>query len=263
MEREVEHGLVLTICHTLLKAPAKDVYLATVEDGDDIVGCSWRTPPHKAGITRAPEPALRCLVDDLIDRFGDLPMVLGPEPDVRIFAGLWSERLGTSARPGKRQRVYEIRELSSVKIPPGLFRPAVEEDTPIVIPWFRSFEQEVEATVSRDPVEAAHERINSGRLFLWQDEQITCMAARTQPTPRGAGINYVYTPPEFRRRGYASACVAALTGRLLAQGRTHCFLFTDLANTSSNAIYQAIGYRPVCDMSDYVLASPTGHQQPT
>jgi predicted GNAT family acetyltransferase len=67
------------------------------------------------------------------------------------------------------------------------------------------------------------------------------------PTPNGIRINAVYTPPEFRRRGYASACVAEVSQRMLDSGRKFCFLFTDLANPTSNKIYKAIGYRHVAD----------------
>jgi hypothetical protein len=66
----------------------------------------------------------------------------------------------------------------------------------------------------------------------------------------------VYTPPEHRRRGYASALTAALTERLLAGGRRFCFLFTDLANPTSNAIYQRIGYRPLGDVDRYRFDLP-------
>jgi hypothetical protein len=63
----------------------------------------------------------------------------------------------------------------------------------------------------------------------------------------------VYTPPELRRRGYASHCVAELSRALLAEGYDFCALFTDLANPTSNHIYQEIGYRPVCDYDSYGL----------
>ena len=62
-------------------------------------------------------------------------------------------------------------------------------------------------------------------------------------------------PPERRRHGYASACVAALSERLLSEGRRFCFLYTDLANPTSNAIYQKIGYQPVCDVDAYAVGS--------
>ncbi len=60
-------------------------------------------------------------------------------------------------------------------------------------------------------------------------------------------IGPVYTPPEHRGHGYASAAVAEISRRFLAAGSRPC-LFTDQANPVSNRIYQAIGYRPVVDM---------------
>ena len=66
----------------------------------------------------------------------------------------------------------------------------------------------------------------------------------------------MYTPPEFRGRGYASACVAAASQAQLDAGRRFCFLFTDLANATSNHIYQEIGYEPVRDVEVYRFGEP-------
>jgi hypothetical protein len=63
----------------------------------------------------------------------------------------------------------------------------------------------------------------------------------------------VYTPPRFRRRGYASALVAELSRRLLDDGRDYCFLYTDLANPTSNRIYMDVGYELVCESADYAF----------
>ena len=59
-------------------------------------------------------------------------------------------------------------------------------------------------------------------------------------------VQLVFTPPELRGHGFASACVAVVTARELAAGRTP-MLYTDLANPTSNAIYQRIGYRWVTE----------------
>jgi predicted GNAT family acetyltransferase len=77
------------------------------------------------------------------------------------------------------------------------------------------------------------------------------MVGYSGPTPNGIRIAPVYTPPELRGGGYASACTAETTRRLLKDGRRFCFLYTDLANPTSNSIYQRIGYRPVCDVDQY------------
>ena len=38
-----------------------------------------------------------------------------------------------------------------------------------------------------------------------------------------------------------------MSQKLLGEGRKFCFLYTDLANPTSNAIYQRLGYQPVSD----------------
>ena len=79
----------------------------------------------------------------------------------------------------------------------------------------------------------------------------TAMWAR--PTPNGVTINGVYTPGARRNRGYASACVAALSQRMLDEGQEFCCLYTDLSNPTSNDIYLSIVYQPVCDSDDYLF----------
>jgi len=91
-------------------------------------------------------------------------------------------------------------------------------------------------------------------VSLWEDGRPVSLASFGNPTPNGIRIGPVYTPPEYRRRGYASALVAELSERLLA-GRRFCFLFTDLANPTANRIYEQIGYRRVCEAAEIVFES--------
>ena len=46
---------------------------------------------------------------------------------------------------------------------------------------------------------------------------------------------------------------AAVSAERLASGRTFCFLYTDVANPTSNKIYTDIGYEAVCDSIDYAF----------
>jgi predicted GNAT family acetyltransferase len=87
---------------------------------------------------------------------------------------------------------------------------------------------------------------------LWDDGGPVSFAAFGNPTPNGIRIGPVYTPPELRRRGYASALVAELSTRLLAD-RRFCFLYTDLANPTANKIYERIGYQRVCESAEIVF----------
>ncbi len=102
------------------------------------------------------------------------------------------------------------------------------------------------------PPSTAEDRIAQGAVYLWDDGGApVTMAAWAGPTPNGVRVNLVYTPPELRGRGYATACVARLSQLLLEQGRRFGFLCTDIANPTPNRIYRRIGYRPVCDVSEY------------
>lgn len=83
------------------------------------------------------------------------------------------------------------------------------------------------------------------------------MAAWTGKTPSGVRINFVYTPRELRGRGYATACVSALTRQQLEQGSAFCWLYTDLSTAASPNIFKRIGYRPVSDVSEYYLRAET------
>ncbi len=60
-------------------------------------------------------------------------------------------------------------------------------------------------------------------------------------------IGPVYTPPAARRQGYAAGATHACSQDALDQGAEQVVLFTDLANPTSNGIYQQLGYRHLDD----------------
>jgi predicted GNAT family acetyltransferase len=149
-----------------------------------------------------------------------------------------------------------IHELTRVEWPaasvPGAFRIATPADEELAAAWISAFHADVgEPMASADSI--ARARIAAGGLFFWDDAEPASMAGVVGRTPGGVRIALVYTPPPKRGRGYASACVAALSQRMLDAGNRFCCLYTDLANPTSNAIYRRLGYRPVCDSGMYVL----------
>ena len=118
-----------------------------------------------------------------------------------------------------------------------------------------------EALEPADPAEVAGmtDRWLAGRgraLYLWEDGEVASLAGIGSPTPHGVRVGPVYTPPDRRGRGYASALVAGISQAALDAGRTFCFLFTDLANPTSNHIYETIGYRPVRDVDMWRFERP-------
>jgi predicted GNAT family acetyltransferase len=154
-----------------------------------------------------------------------------------------------------RLRVYELREVNPpTRIPDGQMRRATIADTSLVTDWYHEFTKEALEEGSREEARKVASRfIALGSVYLWEDGEPVSMAFRTRPTRHGCTVTGVYTPPDRRGRGYASACVAGLSQILLDSGYQVCNLFTDLANPTSNSIYQRIGYRPVCDFIDHAF----------
>ncbi len=257
MRDEAEHNLLLGIAYRLAASAegyAQPIYLATVEDEYGVAGCAFRTPSYKLGLTRMPEEALPLLVEDVARVYDTLPAVLGPEPQVQRFAEGWSRKQGVPTRPGMRQRIYQLDRVTlPAPMPPGRLRAATPADADLTAQWIAGFNADTHMH-GPDPRAFAGERIAHGALYFWDDDGPASMAGWTARTPNGARVGYVYTPPARRGRGYASACVAALSRHLLGTGLAFCFLYTDLANPTSNRIYQRIGYRPVCDVMDYDFA---------
>lgn len=85
---------------------------------------------------------------------------------------------------------------------------------------------------------------------IYEVELVDPPAATTEPVAGVARIGAVYTPVDRRRRGYAGACVAAVSAGVLAAGR-RCILYTDLGNPTSNSVYRRIGYRAVAECLRY------------
>ena len=255
LERESEHNLFIGICGQIREGRYADAYLATVERDGAVVGAAWRTPPHNVGISHLDSPgALDVLARDVHDLYGTIPGVLAAKDDARRFAELWTSLSGQRCSVHQEQRIYELTE---VRMPSGVSgepREATFADRDLLIDWQAAFSVEATGGSGSGAETVVDYRLDpsstAGQLFWW-DGEVVSWTGYSGPTPNGIRIAPVYTPPALRGRGYASACVATLSQRLLDSGRRFCFLYTDLANPTSNSIYQKIGYRPVRDVDQY------------
>jgi GNAT superfamily N-acetyltransferase len=159
----------------------------------------------------------------------------------------------------RRQRLYRLADLVwPDPVPAGKARLAGDADAALTAGWFAAFADEVDDMgKGEDQSAAARDRISHGGVTVWEaDGRPVCIACNTLTVAGQVRIGPVYTPPEQRGHGYASAATAAASQRLLDAGAQEVLLYTDLANPVSNSIYQRIGYRPVEDR--VVLAFSAG-----
>jgi uncharacterized protein len=250
---EARHNLILGIAGTLRTTPGRysEQRFWVVGGEGETVAAALQTPPHNLVLARPRrEGALEWLADGIDE---ELPGVTGARPEVDAFAAFWSRRHGVASRIEREMGLYALDRVEPVPEAAGRSRRAAEADAPLLVDWLRAFGAEVlnEGDPDRDnPRQLVEHRLTSSEagFVLWEDgDEPVSLAGWSGPTPNGIRIGPVYTPPDLRGRGYATALVAELSAALLEQGRRFCFLYTDLANPTSNAIYERIGYVRVCE----------------
>ena len=257
--REAEHNLALGLLGRLQtdrRLYGFDPTFVVVEDRDEVIGCLLRTPPHGVVLSRFENLAgVDVVAAEVADMHPGLPGVVGPSSEAARFADGWSRTTGTPARIGFRQRVHAAAEVHTLPRAPGRMRAPHPDELPMMVDWLSAFADEAlhEAPHVED-IELTYRRREAdpdGAWLVWDDDGPVSLAAYGNPTPNGIRVGPVYTPPEQRGRGYATSLVAELTAERLAEGCAYCFLFTDLANPTSNAIYARIGYEPVADWDQW------------
>jgi predicted GNAT family acetyltransferase len=218
-------------------------------DAGPVGGTLLGTRPYPMLLGNVPAATARELADVLADRRRHLTGVAAERSVARAFAEAWERRTGATAEETLRQRLYRLERLAMPRpLPPGAARIADGSDLDLVLAWHRAFAREIQGAEGRNPVRLIEDKIAYGGVVLWEAGGApVAMAARTAIVSGMARIAPVYTPPEHRRRGYGAAATAALTQWTLDAGAHDVVLFTDLANPTSNAIYQRLGYRPLTD----------------
>jgi predicted GNAT family acetyltransferase len=263
---EARHNLVLGISSTLVQKP--DLYpvfdLWVVSDEDDVAAVAVRTSPLNLVLAQpATDAALDALVDRLLSEGQDLPGVVAAIPELDTFVGAWTAGRDVDATIIFRHGIYELRQVMSVPSAAGGARPATPEDRDLAIRWALAFADEVlPEELDRERhvrlVEARLQATEDSGLWIWEDGgEPVSLSGYGGSTPHGIRIGPVYTPPEHRGRGYATSLVAEQSRWLIGSGRSFCFLYTDLDNPTSNALYRRIGYRMVAEAKE-VRFDPRG-----
>jgi predicted GNAT family acetyltransferase len=251
-------GLLLGICLQLGRDPGgteAPPCLKTVRDGGGLVLAAVMTPPYKLvvyGHQGDLVDGAGVLVDSLLADGWTIPGVLGPSDAARRVVEAWAARTGQPYELERRQVVYQLREVQTPVPERGRLRLAAEADIPLVARWRHDVYAELFGHADRaEALRVAELGIAAGDVCLWDDGGPVSMAMKVRPVGSGISVSRVYTPPELRGRGYATACVGELSRLLLASGWRRCTLYADQGNPAANRVYEKVGYRPVCDYDEY------------
>ncbi|MGA4841275.1 GNAT family N-acetyltransferase [Streptomyces sp. G45] len=258
---------LLTVADTL-RTRGKHVYgdgdplFGWLADGQGKVrGAFLRTPPRSVAIGPLPAPeagALDALAEVFAAEAPDLPGVMSDQDTAEAFAHAWRRRTGADVTRDLCQRLYRLGQLTPPEpAPPGAARVAGPGDRELLKRWHGEFSDAIGHASTTDPGEWADARVAYGGVTLWElpDGTPVAMAGHTRRIAGQVRVAPVYTPAAHRARGYGGAVTAAVSRAARADGADVVVLFTDLANPTSNGLYQRVGYRPVRDYAQYAFTA--------
>lgn len=239
--REAEHNLILGLCGSARRqAPRfeQQPYLAVVEHQNVVVAAAVMTPPFNLLLSHQATPeALPLIAQDVYRVQPTLPGILAPSAMAEPFATCWRTLSGQPYRLRTAERIYQLDAVTAVQGVPGTLRRAGDADRDLLIAWAVAFYMEADHHTDPQRTRSLAERNVDARLhanpmgyYLWSNGAPVSLAGCNGPTAHGIRIGPVYTPPEQRGHGYASAAVAALSQLMLNRG-----------------------FQPVCDVDEYVF----------
>ncbi|WP_166383151.1 GNAT family N-acetyltransferase [Catellatospora methionotrophica] len=249
----VRNNQLLTLLQSRLDgivlAESDLLMLRILADGDTLAGVAVCPPPFAMLLSELADGAETALADHLVAHAPQVRRFTGLPEQTRRLAAQVAGRTGAAATLLASYRMFDAVDVVAPTRVHGRPREAAQADRDLLVAWSEAFQREALADHPQsNPAAPIDGRLALGGL-LWTWEaggEPVSMAAMTAPAAGVVRLNLVYTPPRRRGNGYAGALVAAISAAVLGAGLRPT-LFTDLANPTSNKIYQAVGYRPVQD----------------
>ncbi|MGE1125766.1 GNAT family N-acetyltransferase [Bacillus wiedmannii] len=247
-KNEQENNLMLGI----LQVAQEPTFMGVAKRGEEIAIVFLQTEEKIQMIVATSEIAEEDIVElakKLTRVYSNVPGLIGNKKIVQKLAEEIAVLENKKTNVVMEQGVYALQQIKKKWNEDGAFREIGSDELPLIEQWIYQFCEDVRLpTTKEEAKQTAHTLITNRRLFgLEVDGKLVSVAAKTRPTTNNITVNFVYTPKEARKKGYASSCVAALSQRMLDEGYKSTTLYTDLANPTSNKIYQEIGYEQIAE----------------
>jgi len=244
--RPIEHNVLLTVLGQSRELAIEGRFWV-VRDAARVVGFAIQSPPGMhVGLADMDDEATRTLAEAIEP---PIPGVIGLARVTSIFAGHYAQHHRLAASPREGGRILELGPLRNVTTAAGSPRLATMEDRPTLVEWSIAFAGDTDTR--HGPSTEMMERILSRRQWwVWDNGGPVSMVRYSDTAAGVVRVQHVYTPPEHRGKGYATASVHHLSGELAGRG-LRCMLYTQLENPTANAIYLGMGYEPVAEVLSY------------
>lgn len=244
--KPAETAQLLAAAQETRESPQADAVFGWFETREGVIrGAFLNAPPAPmilAGIT--PEVAVS-LVGTLAPQPNSVRGVQANAAAADAFAAAWTRRTGTTARTQQHSRLFRlVGKVPDLEGPEGRSRVAGDCDRANLVEWLADFARETGELASA-PEATADDLLSYGGATFWEDcSKPVSLATVTRPVANMVRISIIYTPPEFRHRGYAPAVVTAVSQAAIDGGADEVLLIAGLASPINSTLRQRLGFEP-------------------
>jgi predicted GNAT family acetyltransferase len=257
LSASLECNVLATVLMTVLDGSHRDplpLFAIGITEQDGVSFAAMRTPPWPLLTSPLGPGGAEDLVDLWLEADPDVAGVSGVPDTARGIAAAWERRTGGTSRRTFSEAMHVLEQVHEPPRPaPGALRLPRSDERDLLVVWMREFVTEAGLVGAAQSEQMVDSRMGQEGLLVWDDGQPVSLVGVNPAVAGVVRIGPVYTPLQFRRRGYAGSAVAAVSRRALAGGAQRCMLFTDLANPTSNKIYAEVGYRRCGDWEEIAL----------
>jgi len=258
LAQRLERNVMATLSELMLSmgpgpGAEQPIYALGVDQTGVTVAAALRTPPrHMIASGFVETEHTGQLMAAWLEVDPGLSGVSAAPAEAASLIRAWTELTGGETALDFSEALHELETvIAPTRMPPGSLRHATSAEEDLLVQWSIEFTAETGFGDRAGAELSAKRTLAAGRSYVWDDHGPVTMVGHASRFADVNRVGPVYTPAQQRGHGYASAAVAALSQQLLDEGARRCMLFTDLANPTSNKIYEAVGYRRFADWEEH------------
>ncbi len=218
-----------------------------------IVTCRIR--PHNILISHSKNrSSISTLTEYFIETEISIPGIYGPLVEVEQFTNIWKELSGEEFRTSDEFLQYSLNNLKISSHLIGDISTAKHEQKELLEGWTKESIREIIPDSTDEFVLSCTtsflKLLNLNNVFVLTVENLpVSMAAISGQTKTMQAINDVYTPPEFRGKGFATELCVFLCDYILNDCKNTPVLWVKATNHAAIHIYEKIGFEKVAEMT--------------
>lgn len=261
MRHEIQNNLLfLNIRGGIARDDTSGIFMATVKDNNGhILLTAIGTSPNPTLLYETDntpnDDALEFFTASLVKNNINIDLMMSETELAERFCASYGKLAGKSSNKVESLILYTLESVNRVDLSAGDFRKAAETDMYYLPYWLADFIPACHLGAYDLNIGTFNAKrfISEGNAYVLEDEIPVTTAAYVRQTSSCGFIGYVYTPPQYRGRGYCTACVSRLSQWILDSGKIYCALYADRANPYSNKAYQKLGYKEFFYYDKYAL----------